>query len=44
MEQNSKWKPMIDFKDLEKVAEYKNGDLNWLEGRDINAVYVIENT
>lgn len=32
---------MINFQELEKVAEFKNGDLNWLEGRDINAVYVI---
>ena len=32
---------MINFKELEKVAEFKNGELNWLEGRDINAVYVI---
>lgn len=32
---------MIEFDKIEKVAEYKNGELNWLEGRDINAVYVI---
>ena len=32
---------MINFQELEKVAEFKNGELNWLEGRDINAVYVI---
>lgn len=32
---------MINFQELEKVAEFKNGKLNWLEGRDINAVYVI---
>lgn len=32
---------MIDFNELEKVSEYKNGELNWFEGRDINAVYVI---
>lgn len=32
---------MIEFDKIEKVAEYKDGDLNWLEGRDINAVYVI---
>ena len=32
---------MINFQDLEKVAEFKNGELNWLEGRDVNAVYVI---
>ena len=28
---------MINFQELEKVAEFKNGELNWLEGRDINA-------
>ena len=27
---------MIEFDKIEKVAEYKNGELNWLEGRDIN--------
>lgn len=32
---------MINFQELEKVAEFKNGKLNWLEGRDINAVYVM---
>ena len=32
---------MINFQELEKVAEFKNGELNWIEGRDINAVYVI---
>lgn len=32
---------MINFQELEKVAEFKNGELNWLEGRDINSVYVI---
>lgn len=32
---------MIDFSKLEKIAEYRNGELQWLEGRDINAVYVI---
>lgn len=32
---------MINFQELEKIAEFKNGELNWLEGRDINAVYVI---
>ena len=32
---------MINFQELEKVAEFKNGELNWLEGRDVNAVYVI---
>ena len=32
---------MIKFDKIEKVAEYKDGELNWLEGRDINAVYVI---
>ena len=32
---------MINFQELEKVAVFKNGELNWLEGRDINAVYVI---
>ena len=32
---------MINFQLLEKVAEFKNGELNWFEGRDINAVYVI---
>ncbi len=32
---------MINFQELEKVAEFKNGELNWFEGRDINAVYVI---
>ena len=32
---------MIKFEELEKVAEYKNGKLDWLEGRDINAIYVI---
>ena len=32
---------MINFQELEKVAEFKNGKLNWFEGRDINAVYVI---
>lgn len=32
---------MINFQELEKVAEFKNGELNWLEGRDINAVYII---
>lgn len=32
---------MIEFDKIEKVAEYKDGELNWLEGRDINAVYVI---
>lgn len=32
---------MINLQELEKVAEFKNGELNWLEGRDINAVYVI---
>lgn len=32
---------MIDFSKLDKVAEYKNGELQWLEGRDINAIYVI---
>ena len=31
----------IDFSKLEKIAEYRNGELQWLEGRDINAVYVI---
>ena len=32
---------MINFQELEKVAEFKDRELNWLEGRDINAVYVI---
>lgn len=32
---------MIDFSTLEKVAEFKNYELNWLEGRDVNAVYLI---
>ena len=32
---------MIDFSKLEKIAEYRNGELQWLEDRDINAVYVI---
>lgn len=32
---------MIDFSKLEKIAEYRDGELQWLEGRDINAVYVI---
>ena len=32
---------MIDFSKFEKIAEYRNGELQWLEGRDINAVYVI---
>lgn len=32
---------MINFQELEKVAEFKNRELKWLEGRDINAVYVI---
>ncbi len=31
----------IDFSKLEKIAEFRNGELQWLEGRDINAVYVI---
>lgn len=32
---------MIDFSTLDKIAEYKNGELQWLEGRDINAIYAI---
>lgn len=32
---------MIEFDKIEKIAEYKDGELNWLEGRDINAVYLI---
>ena len=32
---------MIDFSELSKVAEYKDGELSWFEDRDINAVYVI---
>lgn len=32
---------MIDFESLSLIAEYKNGELTWKEGRDINAVYTI---
>lgn len=33
---------MIDVSKYEKVGEYKDGRLHWLEGRDINAVYLIK--
>ena len=33
---------MIDVSKYEKVGEFKNGRLHWLEGRDINAVYLIK--
>lgn len=32
---------MLDFQKLEKIAEYKDGTLEWVGERDINAVYVI---
>lgn len=32
---------MIDFSKLDKVAEYRDGELQWLDGRDINAIYAI---
>ena len=32
---------MIDVSKYTKVAEYKDGNLHWLEDRDINAVYLI---
>lgn len=33
---------MIDVSKYEKVGEFKEGCLHWLEGRDINAVYLIK--
>lgn len=33
---------MIDVSKYEKVGEFKEGRLHWLEGRDINAVYLIK--
>jgi len=33
---------MIDVSKYEKVGEFKDGCLHWLEGRDINAVYLIK--
>lgn len=33
---------MIDVSKYEKVGEFKDGRLHWLEGRDINAVYLIK--
>ena len=33
---------MIDVSKYEKVGEFKDGRLYWLEGRDINAVYLIK--
>lgn len=33
---------MIDVSKYEKVGEFKDSRLHWLEGRDINAVYLIK--
>lgn len=33
---------MIDVSKYEKIGEFKDGRLHWLEGRDINAVYLIK--
>ncbi len=33
---------MIDVSKYEKVGEFKDGRLHWLDGRDINAVYLIK--
>lgn len=33
---------MIDISKYEKIGEFKDGRLHWLEGRDINAVYLIK--